>query len=144
MSIKLCISLMIVAALITVVMAEEKGTYTVNVTQNAKLGNYMTNVTFFTLYYFENDAPGTNSSNCNGTCAINWPPFYVENLIVNPQLDIEDFSVFTRADGQKQIAYKNYPLYFYIGDKKAYETNGQGVNKAWFVINPKDFPPSNS
>ena len=28
------------------------------------------------------------------------------------------------------------PLYYYINDTKRGDTNGQGVNNAWFVINP--------
>jgi predicted lipoprotein with Yx(FWY)xxD motif len=65
-----------------------------------------------------------------------WPPFYVENLNVNPDLNSRDFKVITRDDGTKQITYKGWPLYLYSGDTKPLETNGQAVNGLWFVVNP--------
>lgn len=141
MSAKLCIFVLAIAILTTAALAT-KDVYTVNVTNNKNLGDYMTNGTFFTLYYFLNDTPGNGISHCSGTCAQNWPPFYVEDLNVNPELNPDDFTVLTRDDGKKQIAYKGWPLYLYMGDTKAYQTNGQGVNGAWFVINSKNFPPT--
>jgi predicted lipoprotein with Yx(FWY)xxD motif len=141
LSAKLCILLLTIAILTTAALAT-KGVYTVNVTNSKDLGQYMTNETFFTLYYFLNDTPGNGISQCYGKCAETWPPFYVEDLNVNPALNLDDFTVISRDDGTKQLAYKGWPLYLYIRDTKAYETNGQGVNDVWFVINPQDFPPS--
>jgi predicted lipoprotein with Yx(FWY)xxD motif len=77
-------------------------------------------------------------STCNGNCAKVWPPFYVEDLTVNPDLRAGDFDVITRDDGSKQIAYKGWPLYLYSGDKRPLETNGQAVNGLWFVVNPQN------
>jgi predicted lipoprotein with Yx(FWY)xxD motif len=51
--------------------------------------------------------------------------------------------VIVRDDGKKQLTYKGWPLYLYAGDTEAYKTNGQGVNGAWFVIDPKNFPTEN-
>lgn len=143
MSIKLSILILTIAILTTAALAT-KDVYNVNVTNNKDLGEYMTNETFFTLYYFLNDTPGNGISHCSGKCAENWPPFYVEDLNVNPELNPDDFTVITRDDGKEQLAYMGWPLYFYVGDTKAYETNGQGVNGVWFVIDPKSFPPQNT
>ena len=44
-----------------------------------------------------------------------------------------------RADGTKQVTYKGHPLYYFIQDKKAGETNGQNVDAfgaEWYVISP--------
>ncbi len=129
-------------AVLSIVAIATQDVYNVNVTNNKDLGDYMTNETFFTLYYSQNDSPGNGTSQCYGKCAENWPPFYVENLHVNPELNANDFTVITRDDGNKQLAYMGWPLYQYTGDTKAYKTNGQGVNGSWFVINPKKFPPA--
>jgi predicted lipoprotein with Yx(FWY)xxD motif len=133
--------LLLAAAILTTAAIATKDVYTVNVTNNKDLGEYMTNETFFTLYYFINDTPGNGISNCNGKCAENWPPFYVEDLHVNPELESSDFTVITRDDGKKQLAYMGWPLYQFVGDMESYDTSGQGINNVWFVVNPKNFPP---
>lgn len=140
MSAKLCI-LILAFAILTITALATKDVYNVNVTNNKNYGDYMTNETFFTLYYFLNDTPGNRTSHCYGNCSESWPPFYVEDLHVNPELNPDDFGVFIRDDGKKQLTYKRWPLYLYIGDTKAYQTNGQGVNESWYIINPKKFPP---
>lgn len=128
-------------AVVTVTALATKDVYNVNITNNKNFGECMTNETFFTLYYFLNDAPGNGTSQCFGKCAENWPPFYVEDLHVNPELNPVDFTVINREDGSKQLAYEGWPLYLYSGDTEAYQTNGQGVNGVWFIVNPTEFPP---
>ncbi len=83
----------------------------------------------FTLYTFDNDQ--ANMSNCSGNCAINWPPFLAQDT----DLAMGDFTIFTRADGFKQWAYQNAPLYFYIGDSAKAQANGDGLNGIWHIIN---------
>ncbi len=77
-----------------------------------------------TLYTFDKDAAG--KSNCNGGCAAAWPPF----IVANSALVGGDFSVVKRDDGAAQWAYKGKPLYFFAGDAKAGDVNGdkQGSN----------------
>ena len=121
----------------------EKGAYTVNVSEGTRspgintvgMKPYLTNETFFTLYHYMQDTPGSGSSTCNSVCADTWPPFYVDNLNVNPELNSKDFTVLTGNDGMKQIAYMGWPLYLYTGDKEPYQVNGQGQNNAWYATN---------
>jgi predicted lipoprotein with Yx(FWY)xxD motif len=35
-----------------------------------------------------------------------------------------------------QVTYNGMPLYRYSGDKNPLDTNGEGVNGAWYVISP--------
>lgn len=139
---KLSILVLVAALLGTVAMAaEETGRYTVNISTNATLGKYLVNETGFTLYYFTKDAPGNGTSTCYGNCSKLWPPFYAENITVPEGLDAKDFTAVNRTDGEEQIAYKGWPLYFWYKDMKAGDTLGQGVGKIWYVVNPEDFPP---
>ncbi len=88
-----------------------------------------------TLYTFTKDRPG--ASNCNDACLAAWPAF----AVANPALAGGDFSIVTRADGTTQWAYKGMPLYFYVGDAKAGDMNGDKLNGVWHVIKgaPKRF-----
>ena len=81
-----------------------------------------------TLYTFTKDAAG--KSNCNGGCATAWPPF----VVANAALAGGDFSIVTRDDGTMQWAFKGQPLYFFAGDTKPGEMNGEGSGGVWFVV----------
>ena len=84
-----------------------------------------------TLYTFDKDTAGSGKSVCNGPCATNWPP-----LMVGETAPSGDYSVITRDDGQKQIAYKGKPLYFWIKDTKPGDTTGNGFNSVWRTATP--------
>ena len=81
-----------------------------------------------TLYTFDKDS--ANRSNCNGACAAAWPPF----AVANPAFAGGDFSVITRDDGTAQWAYKGMPLYFFSGDAKAGDANGDKQGGVWHAV----------
>jgi predicted lipoprotein with Yx(FWY)xxD motif len=91
----------------------------------------LTNKEGKTLYTFTKDAAG--KSNCNGACAAAWPPF----MVANPALAGGDFTIVTRDDDAKQWAFKGMPMYFFAGDAKAGDMNGEGSGGVWFVIKPQ-------
>lgn len=73
-----------------------------------------------TLYIFDKDSGG--KSVCNGPCATNWPPVLVdENIAITGE-----YSVVTRDDGKRQLAYKGKPLYFWSKDAKPGDKTGDG------------------
>ena len=81
-----------------------------------------------TLYTFDKDAAG--KSNCNGGCAAAWPPF----VVANAALAGGEFSVVKRDDGTSQWAFKGMPLYFFAGDAKAGDVNGDNQGGVWHVL----------
>ena len=81
-----------------------------------------------TLYTFDKDVTG--KSNCNGGCAAAWPAF----TVANPALAGGDFSIVKRDDGTSQWAFKGMPLYFFAGDAKAGDVNGDNQGGVWHVI----------
>jgi predicted lipoprotein with Yx(FWY)xxD motif len=84
-----------------------------------------------TLYTFDSDQANSGKSNCNGDCAINWPPLLVDANATS----YGSYSIIKRDDGKKQFAYKGKPLYFYLLDKKPDERNGDNaLNGAWHVV----------
>ena len=84
-----------------------------------------------TLYTYSKDVAGSGKSVCNGMCATNWPPLLVDaNSAVSG-----GYSIITRDDGKKQLAFKGMPLYFYVKDTKPGDKIGDGRSEgAWQII----------
>lgn len=82
-----------------------------------------------TLYTFDADKAGSGKSACNGPCAALWPP-----LTAATDQPSGDYSVVTRDDGARQLAYKGKPLYFYKADQKAGDRTGDNFKDVWHII----------
>ena len=100
------------------------------------LGKYLIAENGMTLYHYTKD--GNNVSNCMSGCISSWPPYIVntkEPLVVGS--DIKGMlTTITRVDGSAQLTYNGMPLYFWAGDKKVGDTNGQSIGSVWFVVTP--------
>lgn len=102
--------------------------------ENEKTGEYLADSQGRTLYYFKKDEAG--KSNCSGDCLANWPAFTKEDFAVPEGFDKKDFDTITRDDnGEKQVTYKGFPLYYFAKDQQEGDVNGQGVKDVWFVVN---------
>jgi predicted lipoprotein with Yx(FWY)xxD motif len=103
-----------------------------------RMGRVVVDQEGWVLYRFDDDqVKPTVKANCNGDCAKIWPPALTEDG--EPALegvDPDDIGTVTRADGTKQLTIKGWPVYTYIGDKKAGQWKGQNVSGKWFVIKP--------
>jgi predicted lipoprotein with Yx(FWY)xxD motif len=82
----------------------------------------LTNAKGFTLYSF---APDTSTkSNCNGSCAQNWPP------VMGPATAAGvtgTFATVTRSDGSVQCSFDGHPLYTFVGDTAPGQAKGNGL-----------------
>jgi predicted lipoprotein with Yx(FWY)xxD motif len=83
-----------------------------------------------TLYTFDNDKANSGKSACNGPCAGTWPPL----MATSADQASGDYSVLTRDDGGKQLAYKGKPLYFYKADQKAGDRTGDNFKNVWHIV----------
>jgi len=84
----------------------------------------------FALYTFDNDAIGT--SNCSATCLTNWPALIADDGAVAQA----PYSLVARANGKFQWALNGMPLYFFAGDTKPGDTNGEAVGGVWHLARP--------
>lgn len=100
-------------------------------------GGMLTNSAGFTLYTFDNDTPAGKSV-CNGNCAVTWPPLLTTATATAPTVSgaTGAFTIITRDDGTKQIAYKDKPLYLYRSDTAPGQTTGNGVGGVWRTAMP--------
>ena len=85
----------------------------------------LTNAQGFTLYSFAPDTPTT--SNCNGTCAQNWPP--VKGPVTASGVS-GTFGTIKRSDGSVQATFDGHPLYTFAGDSAPGQAKGNGLNAA--------------
>tara|TARA_R110001632_G_scaffold231685_1_gene370716 strand:+ start:7551 stop:8411 length:861 start_codon:yes stop_codon:yes gene_type:complete len=109
-------------------------TTNVEISSDATLGTVLVDGNGNSLYFFAKDTKET--SQCIDGCLDTWPVFYDVNIQVGTGLDINDFNTITRVDGTKQTTYKNWPLYYFVNDSNAGETNGDGVGGVWFIAKP--------
>lgn len=112
------------------------GAMTLTVATSATAGKYLAGANGMTLYVFSPDTP--NKSACSGSCATNWPPLTVAAGGSAPTATgaTGTLATFARDDGTTQISYNGKPLYYFINDKAAGDTNGQGVGGKWTVAAP--------
>jgi predicted lipoprotein with Yx(FWY)xxD motif len=96
----------------------------------------------FTLYSF---APDTSTkSNCNGTCAQNWPP--VKGPATASGVT-GTFGTIKRSDGSVQATFDGHPLYTFVGDTAPGQAKGNGLNVAggvWHEVTTSGTAPAGS
>ncbi|HVP94612.1 MAG TPA: hypothetical protein VMS89_05495 [Methanoregulaceae archaeon] len=109
------------------------------ISRNSGLGLFMTDTSGKTLYYFLKDTPGQSA--CTGNCTKTWPPFGASPVTAPSVLNVADFSSVSRADGMNQTAFMGRPLYYYSGDTRPGNVNGQGFNNLWYVANISGIVP---
>ena len=99
-------------------------------TADSAEGEILTNEAGMSLYVFDKDDAGT--SNCNDSCADNWPP-----LAASKEDQAEgDYGIITRADGSLQWSYLDQPLYLWKQDQAAGDISGDGKFDVWHLARP--------
>jgi predicted lipoprotein with Yx(FWY)xxD motif len=104
-------------------------------TASSPLGTILVDQDGKTLYLFEADS--TNKSNCSGGCLALWPPVTAK-VKATAGSGVSGGMIGT-ATGSSQVTYNGHPLYWFSGDTKAGDTNGQGLDDfggEWYAISP--------
>jgi predicted lipoprotein with Yx(FWY)xxD motif len=105
---------------------------------NSSLGSILVDSTGRTVYLFKADV-GAKSA-CAGACATAWPPLLATGKpTAGAGLTASKIGTITRSAGNQQVTYNGHPLYLFVKDTKAGQTNGQGVTAfgaAWFALSP--------
>jgi predicted lipoprotein with Yx(FWY)xxD motif len=114
----------------TTAAAGEANGATVAVT-TSKLGDILVDADGRTLYAFTKDKG--DQSVCSGQCATNWPAL-TGTATAGTGAQAALLSTSNQANGSTQVTYGGKPLYYFAGDAKPGDTNGQGVGKVWFAV----------
>lgn len=111
------------------------GAATVKVVTNAAAGTILTDGAGRTLYLWFSDE--RNKSNRIGTTSPTWPPLMTDGT---PQAGAgvtqARLGTITWPDGQTQVSYNGWPLYYFARDEKLSDVNGQGIGNVWWVVSP--------
>lgn len=103
--------------------------------QSATLGDYLVDSNGMTLYIYTKDQPGT--STCYNGCATNWPPLLTNGApVAGTGVTASMLGTTQRTDGSTQVTYNGWPLYYFVADKAAGDTNGEGKGGVWYVMTP--------
>jgi predicted lipoprotein with Yx(FWY)xxD motif len=106
--------------------------------RTSPLGRLLTDGRGRTLYLFEADKP--NVSRLSRAGAAIWPPLAADGTLkVKGGLLASKLRTIAGANGKPQLSYDGHPLYFYVADQKAGQTNGQGLDQfgaEWYALSP--------
>jgi predicted lipoprotein with Yx(FWY)xxD motif len=107
-------------------------------TANTSLGKILVDGRSRTLYMFAADKNGTSA--CSGQCAKFWPPLMTTGKgVAGAGAKASLLGTITRAGGKLQVTYKGHPLYLFVKDTKAGQTNGEGLDffgGRWWALSP--------
>ena len=110
--------------------AQQEGATTVAVA-SSQLGDIRVDAEGRTLYAFTRDKG--DQSACSGQCAANWPAL-TGTATAGTGVQASLLSTALQANGDTQVTYGGRPLYYFAGDAKPGDTNGQGVGDVWFAL----------
>lgn len=102
------------------------------------LGPHLINVNQATLYRFDKDTADPSQSNCDGDCAVTWPPVTIKEggKVYVAGIEPAQIGAIRRNDGGVQLTVGGWPVYRFSGDEKPGDENGQGVGGTWFAVAP--------
>lgn len=83
-----------------------------------------------TVYTFDKDE--LNKSNCAGGCLAAWPAF-----LAKPEATAKGEFGIIEANGTRQWTVSGKPLYYFAGDAKPGDRNGDGKGGVWHVVAAK-------
>jgi predicted lipoprotein with Yx(FWY)xxD motif len=107
-------------------------------TVKGKFGTILVAANGKTVYRYTLDRKGVNRCTSNKVCAKYWP-----RLLVKPgtkptaggAAKAALLGTIKASGGMRQVTYAGFPLYFFSGDSKPGQMNGQAFLKEWYVVN---------
>ncbi|QIY74662.1 hypothetical protein HEP84_41805 [Streptomyces sp. RLB1-33] len=99
------------------------------------MGSVVTDDKGMTLYRYDKDQANPSKWTCAGECTKTWMPVIVQDSVQT--IGVEKSLLGTvHRNGMKQLTLGGWPLYRYMGDTQAGQTNGQAKDKLWYAATP--------
>ena len=111
--------------------AAQAATGTTVAVASSSLGDILVDAEGRTLYAFTKDKG--DQSACSGQCADNWPALK-GTATAGTGVQASLLSSSMQANGDAQVTYGGRPLYYFAGDNKPGDVNGQGVGNVWYAV----------
>jgi predicted lipoprotein with Yx(FWY)xxD motif len=106
--------------------------------ERSPLGETLVDANGHTLYLFQADKPNRSTLSRAGFAV--WPAFASAGTPrAEGGVSAANIGTIAGPSGTRQVTYYGHPLYYYVGDKKSGQTNGQGLNEfgaLWYVLSP--------
>ena len=93
---------------------------------SSNLGRVLVDAHGKTLYIWAHDKGA--KSTCNGDCAEYWPPLVTHGRpVAGRGANAALLGTSRRSDGRSQVTYAGHPLYYFVKDRAAGQTTGEGL-----------------
>ncbi|MFJ9559019.1 hypothetical protein ACIRQQ_03130 [Streptomyces fuscichromogenes] len=99
------------------------------------LGSIVTDDKGLTLYRYDKDQSNPSKWTCSGACTKTWLPVIVPESVQTSGV-AQSLLGTVHRNGQTQLTLAGWPLYRYVGDTAAGQTNGQGKDEEWYAVTP--------
>lgn len=105
-------------------------------------GPYLTDDSGRALYMFTADTKDAGTSACTDDCAQVWPPYLAwqgNPSAASDAVSVSMIGTLQRQDGQTQVTYDGWPLYYYAEDTGPGTAKGQDVHGhggEWYLVRP--------
>jgi predicted lipoprotein with Yx(FWY)xxD motif len=104
--------------------------------RKTKLGQILVNSRAHTIYLFAKDQKGKSA--CSATCAKFWPPLLTKaKPTAGTGVKAALLGTTRRSGGELQVTYNKHPLYTFLLDKQAGQTNGEAnlaFGAKWYAM----------
>ena len=113
---------------------------TVDVAKTSALGTVLVGSNGHTLYRYTVDDKNINRCSNVPACKTYWPALLVKagtKPTVATGASAKLVGTIDAGHGMRQVTYAGFPLYFFAGDKKAGQTNGQEFEEKWYVVDTR-------
>ncbi|HUA77822.1 MAG TPA: hypothetical protein VMA86_09125 [Acetobacteraceae bacterium] len=128
------LSLALLLAATTAALADQEKLVT---HASSSYGTYLSDDDGHAVYMFTADRK--DMSSCQDACAKAWPPMMTSGApLAGPGVNAALLGTISR-DGGMQVTYAGMPLYYFVGDRAAGTTAGQGIEHfggKWYLVAP--------